>query len=219
MIYFKRNEDIIEKYRVTFDKEKIKEVRNEIINNCSFIKHHEYESDYGPRFTKEDIIKNFKHTNTGKKKEYFEETRDIDLFSYDEYIPPHLVDIIDQLLNGKAKAINKIFRYDISDKSTIDDKINAVNQEIIEIAPENIEERKEKLVELEELLKVKELNKNQKDIEIYYNELINLISFELIDTLLVNDLKRVEDFLELTLANRVIVNNTDGKTIAKIKKK
>ena len=87
MIYFKKNDELIEKYQIIFNKEKVEKLKSEIINNCSFITHEEYESDYSPRFT-DEIIRNFKCSLTGKKKDYFEETRDIYLYSYDEYKPP-----------------------------------------------------------------------------------------------------------------------------------
>ena len=72
MLYFRKNDEVIEKYQISFDKEKIEKLKKEIINNCSFIKHKEYESDYSPRFT-DEIIRNFTYTPTGKEKEYFEE--------------------------------------------------------------------------------------------------------------------------------------------------
>ena len=39
MLYFRKNDDVIEKYQVNFDKEKIEKLKQEIINNCSFITH------------------------------------------------------------------------------------------------------------------------------------------------------------------------------------
>lgn len=57
MIYFRKNDKVIEKYQVDFNKEEIEKLKKEIIDNC-FIKHKEYESDYQPRFT-DEIIKNF----------------------------------------------------------------------------------------------------------------------------------------------------------------
>ena len=58
MFYFRKDGEVIEKYQVSFDKEEIEKLKKKIINNCSFIKHEEYESDYSPRFT-DEIIRNF----------------------------------------------------------------------------------------------------------------------------------------------------------------
>lgn len=218
MIYFRKNGEVIEKYQISFDKEEIEKLKKKIINNCSFIKHEEYESDYSPRFT-DEIIRNFTSIPTGKEKEYFEETRDIYRYSYDEYKPPYLVELINQLLNGNSKVIDKILNYDISTKSTIDDRIDLANQEFNKIAPENITKKKQKLKELEDLVKAKELNKGQQSIESYYNQLIGLISFNIIDSLSVSELGRIESFLEIELANKVIGSDSKEKAVVKSLKK
>ena len=119
MLYFRKNDEVIEKYQIDFNKEEVETLKEKIINNCSFIKHEEYESDHLPRFAGK-IIKNYIHTYTGKEKNYFEETRDIYLYSYDEYKPPYLVKLINQLLNGNSEVIDEILNYDTSTKSTID---------------------------------------------------------------------------------------------------
>ena len=218
MLYFRKNDEVIEKYQVSFDKEEIEKLKKKIINNCSFIQHEEYESDYSPRFT-DEIIRNFTYTPTGKEKEYFEETRDIYRYSYDEYKPPYLVELINQLLNGNSKTIDKILNYDISTKSTIDDRIDLANQEFNKIAPEDITKKKEKIKELEDLLKAKELNTKQQSIDIYYNQLIGLIKFDLVDLLSISELGRIESFLEIDLSSRVEISNSKEKPFVKSLKK
>ena len=213
MIYFRKKEEVIEKYQVNFDKNELEKLKNEIIDNCSYILHKEYESDYSPRFT-DEIIRNFTYTPTGKK-EYFEETRDIYLYSYDEIKPPYLVKLIDQLLNGNSSAIDGILNYDISTKSTIDDRIDLINQEFNKIAPEDITKKKEKLKELEDLLKAKELNKNQQSIDVYYDQLIGLIKFDLIGSLQISELDRIESFLEVNLSSKMEISNSIDKPFVK----
>lgn len=214
MLYFRKNDEVIEKYQVSFDINKIEELKREIIDNCSYIYHREYESDYTPIFTNE-IIKNFRYIPTGKEKEYYEETRDIYLYSYDEYKPPYLVELINQLLKGNSNIIDKILNYDIHTKTSIDDRINLANQEFIKIDSDNITKRKEKLKELEELLKIKELNTGKKSIELYYNKLIELIIFTLIDSLPISDLNRVKSFFEINLSNKVEISNLKEKILKK----
>lgn len=218
MIYFMKNDELIEKYQVNFDKEIIEKLKNEIIYNCSFVKHAEYESDYFPSFT-DEIIRNFTYTPTGKKKEYFEETRDIYLYSYDEYNPPYLVELINQLLNEDSKAIDKILNYEIPAQLTIDDRINYANQEFDRIAPEDITKKKEKIKELEDLLKAKELNKEQQSIDLYYDQLIGLIKFDLIDSLSISELDKVESFLGVKVSSRVEISESKKKTFVKLPKK
>jgi len=218
MLYFRKDDDVIEKYQVNFDKEEIENLKEEIIDKCSFIEHNEYKSDYSPRFT-DKIIRNFTYTPTGEEKEYFEEIRDIYLYSYDEYKPPYLVELINKLLNGNSKVIDKILNYDISNQLTIDDKINCVNQEFNKIASEDIIKKKEKLKELEDLLKAKELNKEQQSIDVYYNQLLRLIKFEFVDSISISELSMVETFLEIKLSSKVEISNFKNKTFVKSLKK
>ena len=218
MFYFRKNGEVIEKYQVHFDKDEIVKLKEKIINNCSFIQHRVYVSDYAPIFTNE-IIGNFTCTPTGRKKEYFEETRELYQYSYDEYKPPYLVELINQFLNGDSKAIDNILNYDISTKSTLDDKINLANKEFNKIAPEDISKKKEKLKELEDLLKAKELNKKQQSIDLYYAQLIGLIKFDLIDLLPINELVKIETFLEINLSSKVEISNSNVRPFVKSLKK
>ena len=211
MFYFRKNGEVIVKYQVHFDKDEIVKLKEKIINNCSFIEYKVYVSDYEPRFTNE-IIRNFTCTPTGRKKEYFEETRDLYQYSYDEYKPPYLVELINQLLNGDSKAIDNILNYDISTKSTLDDKINLANKEFNKIAPEDISKKKEKL-------KAKELNKKQQSIDLYYAQLIGLIKFDLIDLLPINELVKIETFLEINLSSKVEISNSNVRPFVKSLKK
>ena len=206
MLYFRKNDDVIEKYQVDFDKEKIEKLKQEIINNCSFITHIEFESDYTPRLSNE-IIRNFKYTPTGKEKEYFEETRKIYHYSYDRYEPPYLVALINQLLNDNPKVIDQILNYETPSKSTIDDNIDSAYKEFKEIDPENVTKRAEKLKELEDLLKAKKLNINQQNIDLYYKELMELIKFNLIDSLTLSELNKIESFLEINLSSEISDSN------------
>ena len=216
MLYFRKNDDVIEKYQIDFDKEKIKKLKQEIINNCSLIKHIEYESDYTPILSNE-IVKNFTYTRTGKEREYFEETRDIYHYSYDKYEPPYLVALINQLLllNDNSKVIDQILNYEIASKSTIDDKIELAYKEFKKIDPENATKKAEKLKELENLLKAKKLNINQQNIELYYNQLMELIKFNLIDSLPINELNKIESFLEINLSSEVEISDSNKKPFVK----
>ena len=216
MLYFRKNDDVIEKYQVNFDKEKIKKLKQEIINNCSFITHIECESDYTPILSNE-IVRNFTYTPTGKEREYFEETRDIYHYSYDRYEPPYLVALINQLLllNDNSKVIDQILNYEIASKSTIDDKIELAYKEFKKIDPENATKKAEKLKELENLLKAKKLNINQQNIELYYNQLMELIKFNLIDSLPINELNKIESFLEINLSSEVEISDSNKKPFVK----
>lgn len=217
MVYLKRNNDMVEKYKVDFDKERIEKLKNEIVNKCSFIEHKEYESD---SYISIDVntVKNFMCNLIGKK-EYFEEVRDVYFYQYDEYNPPYLVELINRLLKDDSSAIEEILNYDISHELSIDDKIALVNKEFIKIDSKDITKRKEKLKEIERLLKVQELNKDQQNIEFYYDQLIGLINFDLIDSISISKISRVESFLEIKLNDKLIASDSLDKVYVKSLKK
>ena len=219
MFYFKQNGEKIEKYHIAFNKEEIEKLKSEIINNCSFINHVEYSSDYPPKFNNVSLIKNFRSTYT-EKKEYFEETRDVYLYSYDEYKPPYLVELIDKLLNEDITSIDKILNYYISPNLSIEDNIKLVNQELTEIDIENINAKKEKLKELENLLELKKLNKKRQNIDTYYKQLLSLIRFDLVDSLSINEIDRVKTFLSMNeLGTNIITDNSQVNEVIKLLKK
>ena len=66
--------------------------------------------------------------------------------------------------------------------------------------------------------KAKELNKNQQSIDAYYNQLIGLIKFDLVDSLSISELGRIESFLEIKLSG-VEISNSKGKPFVKSLKK
>ena len=67
--------------------------------------------------------------------------------------------------------------------------------------------------------KEKELNKGQQSIESYYNQLIELIKFNLIDSLPISELDRIESFLEIDLFNKVEISNFNPRPAVKSLKK
>lgn len=209
---------MVEKYKVAFDKEQIEKLKNEIVNNCSFIEHKEYESDSSSISIDVNTVKNFTYNLIGKK-EYFEEVKDVYFYQYDEYNPPYLVELINRLLKDDASAIEEILDYDISHELSIDDKIALVNKEFIEIDPKDITKRKEKLKEIERLLKEQELNKDQQSVSLYYDKLIGLINFDLIDSISISKLSRVESFLEIKLNDKLIASDSLDKVYVKSLKK
>ena len=91
-----------------------------------------------------------------------------------------------------ATIIDEILNYKVEAKVSFDEEINKVNQEYLNA--DNIFERQQRLKELENLLNQKELNNNQQSTDSYYQKLLSLIKFELIDTLSLEYIQIVEDF-------------------------
>lgn len=202
MYYYTKREEKIEKYEITFDEEQLKKLQKEIIKNCSEIVHIKEESDYSPRFTTKEynkgLIKNLNSKNIGTK-EYFEETRTMYLYTYDRYIPPKLVELIDKLLDDDVTVLGEIFNYNESKTNEIlkiEKKINKVSHKLDKIDNLDTKGKKKKLIELEELLEEKKkMEKESKLIIEYYNELISLIECNLIDSISIKAIQKVEEFL------------------------
>lgn len=96
-------------------------------------------------------------------------------YSYDLFIPPKLVKLIDRLLNDDASVIAEINNYDYKSEITIDDIINAKNDEL-EITDKNSYSEKIRILkDLEKLAYDKELNKNQQSTEEFYHKLLSMI--------------------------------------------
>ena len=214
MLYFKKNNDVIEKYEIDFDKEEIENLRLEIIDNCSLVEHKVYQGIDLLMSIDKSLIKNFSSTKVGEK-EYFEETKDVYLYKYDEYKPPYLVKLIDRLLENDSSVLGEIFNYDAISSVSIDDKINLASEEFAKIDPQDTRKRLEKLKELENLLRTKELNVNVQSVYLYYIRLLALIQIELIDKISISDIRKIEEFLEVKLTDKVAIDK--GRSLKKVK--
>ena len=199
MYYFNYKNDIVEKYLVSFDKEEIEKLKIEIINNCSEIEHHEYEGTHGPKRINLNI-RNYKEKFIG-----IQESRDslqwpdqnIYHYSYDEYKFPKLVAIIDELLNGKNESLDKIFNYNPEcNKQTINERIRIISNELDAIDNLDIDKKRKKLDELQKFIELKKLNIDQKSTYDYYIRLKDLINLKLIDTISIEEIKRIKIFFE-----------------------
>lgn len=173
MYYFYENEVYIFRQEINVDKVEIEQLKKQIIKNCSRITHMEYDTDYAPRLNN-SLVRYYKETFVGYK-DYFEESRRVMHYSYDLFIPPKLVKLIDRLLNDDASVIAEINNYDYKSEITIDDIINAKNDEL-EITNKNSYSEKIKILkDLEKLAYDKELNKNQQSTEEFYHKLLSMI--------------------------------------------
>ena len=200
MYYFINKKDIVEKYYVTYNKEEIEKIKIEIINNCSEIEHHEYDSSHAPNRYDFLKIRNFKEKFVG-----IQESRDtlqypdkkIYHYSYDEYKYPDLVYYIDELLKGNVSVLVKIFHY-TNNQLSIEERLEKASLELDSIDNFEIDKKRAKLDEIQKLIELKELNKNQKNVDEYVEKLKNLITLELVDTISKKEIDRVNSFFENT---------------------
>lgn len=201
MYYFVENKDIVEKYLVSFDKEEIEKLKIKIINNCSEIVHHEYDGTHGPNQFDYLKIRNYKERFIR-----IQESRDtlqypdqkIYHYSYDEYKFPVLVSYINELLiKENVLILDKIFNENDEIKTeTYDDKIKKASDELDTIDNLDIDKKRVKLDELQELLQLKKLNEKQESIDLYVDELKRLITLDLVDTISKIEIDRVNNFFE-----------------------
>jgi len=207
MNYFVRKEDTIEKYLVEFDREELEKLKLEIIENCSLVKHHEYDGIDGPDSFDYLRIRNYREVKIGSIEinREFGEMADIYHFSYDEYEFPQLVTIIDNLLAFDLEAIEKIMNPDYSsfEKEPLREMIQSLSAEIDKISNWDPKQKIEKLKMLEQLFDRIELNTNRdiKPVEPYYRKVKNLLKVELVDSINIEDLLKVQNFFEIELNN------------------
>lgn len=108
MLYFVKENDKIVKYYIEYDVSKILEIRKDIIENCSFIKHFNYvttDKKINDEHIRNLVIKPFDF----KKKNEKGEILDTYHVEYDMYTYSFWVNIIDDFLNGKLEVLNDIF--------------------------------------------------------------------------------------------------------------
>lgn len=209
MNYFKYGDTNIYKYRVIFDKEEIEKLKLEIINKCSRIVHNEY---IGHRFFSK--VDNLKIRNLIRKKVGVQEfidgpDEDIYRFSYDEYIYPSLVGLIDKLLAGDATVIDTIFDPGkISEHISFKSSIERVSAELDQIDNLDIDKKRKKLDELQKLVDCEKLNRNQKPVSEYYQKLQSLITLEFVESISTEEVSKVNSFFS---SSKVKTKSLGGK--------
>lgn len=198
MYYFIKKEDVVEKYEVSVDKIKLANLRSEVINDCSEITHQEYDEfeKYFPR--KSDIfVRNLKQTRLKliDFNDLYTPSEYLYHFSYDEYKPPHLVTLIDKLLNDDDSVLDEIYHPTIDTKIIpFAERVKLANKQLAEIDDSDLESMKVLAKEVEELADQAILNKNQKPVMEYYKLLQNLINLNLVDTISNDELNRTDNF-------------------------
>ena len=210
MLYFKKAEDGVHKYEVTFDKNEVSLLLEEVKSKCSTIKHFEYddvnlpslsERIYSQNQSGESEIRFFSQKLVGYREynDFYSQQEDVYHYSYYEYTYSPLVSIINGLLNDSPMAIDKIFNPENIHRFNFDHEIDNINNEINKIPNNKIKEKMDKLNELNDLLKFANLNSKQKDEDEYYIRLQGLIKFELVSILPYEIKEKYESFYSRTL--------------------
>ena len=192
MYYYKRiygnnNEDLIGKYEVNFDLEKVNELKKKIIENCSIKKHvNTVLSDKSIAYIKfnRNNIKNFVQGEKTGESDWFEDNYETYyMCSYDELTLPPIISLIDGLIDGDEKVINMIINPININFMSLDEEIKLKKEEIKSTDDEDVEKKIKKLNELKDLLEESRLNKDIVDYKEYYPKLQELISFNEVDVI------------------------------------
>ena len=210
MLYFKKEEDGVHKYEVSFDKNEVSLLLEEVKSKCSTIKYFEYddvnlpslsERIYSQNQSGESEIRFFSQKLVGYREynDFYSLVEDVYHYSYYEYTYSPLVSIINGLLNDSPMAIDKIFNPENIHRFNFDHEIDNINNEINKIPNNKIKEKMDKLNELNDLLKFANLNSKQKDEDEYYIRLQGLIKFELVSILPYEIKEKYESFYSRTL--------------------
>jgi len=200
MVIFVRNKDKILKYEVIVDKELLSKLKYEIIEKCSLITHKDYQDTYLPKmYGIDDYLKyrNYSEVKIGVREynDFYSMPEDLYRIKYDEYHFPYLVELLDKLLKDDIDVLKEI--YNVNKKKEImfiDEKINRQKDLIECIDDSEFDKKISELEKLKELIEQKELNKNQVNVLKYYNKVKKLISFNLIDSISYEEVKRVSNF-------------------------
>lgn len=220
MIYFTKQEDKIEKYNIEFNEEELIKLQKEIINNCSEITHYEYEGTEEPKATPYLKRTNLIQTKIGTVENndslyYPDET--LYHYSYDEQEYPYLIKLIDKLLARKSDAIYEIFNPNPNkEKEPVIKRVSNLKKEIDNLKTSELIKSYSKLDKLQKLLQKLEINKNQKSVLEYYPKVQALLTFELIDSIDLSSISRIEEFFEIPFYPK---DSTINKNLQRVLKK
>ena len=201
--YFKKKGNTIEKYQVDYNEDELCKLADEIIDNCSYIKHKVV--TWGPGWFGLDgpnkrYIRNYTHKVIDEYVDRDCETHYVLEYKYDEYTPPVLVGLIYGVRHKDFASVEKIFKYDLSNDLTVSESIDKTITEISKSLSDVSDNKKNKMLKkLEELLEDKKLNQNQKQLAPYYKRLLTIIKITLVDSRSIDDVNSILSFLELDI--------------------
>ena len=196
MIYYIVGERFITKYDVSFDEEVLLDIRQSLIDNCSFV-------------TRETTMSNLDEEKFLKfSSDEYSEIYDLNKIEQDDdssinkytYIIkkyPKLVKIIDGILNKDCNSLYELFNtYEVECPLNYQEMINEIVSDIKHNNYEDINEANSKIDYARKCIELKELNKNIQSTYYYYHLLKNSISFLAIDNINLVSVYHYNSFFE-----------------------
>lgn len=201
MYYIERQNDELVKYEVVIDQKELEKIKYKVIRNCGKINHRVHISDYGlPRELSRDHIANYSYEKIGVQ-EYFEETRDVYQYEYDEYSDTTLVTLIDRLLDGDMSAIAEIKNPKNEERKPDNgDELQKKLEKVLsldtkEISTYQLEKIKNEIVEYQTNEK---LNRDRKSDLEYYEPVLSCIDMKEVNRMRIDSLIKVDELMNQT---------------------
>lgn len=221
----------IEKNEVEFKRERLEELKREIILNCSEKKHYKYKTTTIYRECYDERTINYTSKKIGiKEGRGYEPDLEEYLVEYDELVYPVEVILIERILEGDNEALEELLDmlYNPKKRPTVKeeytDTLNQTKEEIVLISKQisageiNLEKGliqlnqfKEKIEEIKSYI---EKNKDQKSVNVYYQSIKESFTFHPIAMLPIKEFNKALEFFDYD-SNR---DNYDKK-ITRIKRK
>ena len=221
----------IEKNEVEFKRERLEELKREIILNCSEKKHCKYKTTTIYRECYDERTINYTSKKIGiKEGRGYEPDLEEYLVEYDELVYPNEVILIERILEGDNEALEELLDilYNPKKRPTVKEEytetLNQTKENIVLISKQistgeiNLEKGLFQLKQLKE--KVEEIkshiekNKDQKPVNIYYQSIRESFTFHPIAMLSIKEFNKALAFFDYD-SNR---DNYDKK-ITRIKRK
>ena len=203
MIIFVKEKNEIVKYNVLFDKEKLERLEYDIIEYCSIIEHYDYKDTNFPKMY--GLLDHLKYRNYSsvavgvmEYNDFYSMPETLYRIKFDKYHFPYLVQLLGELISGNVMALEDIFTIN-EDKELkpLDKRIEEINEKINNTDNIKANEKIELLNKLSELIKQKELNKNQISVNKYYLKARKLITFKKVDSISYSELERILNFYNI----------------------
>lgn len=234
MVYYQfiglKEEGYIQKYYITFNRDRLEKIKNEMIFNCSEIRHHKYKTTTKPNYYDTTKIINYSDTKIGiKYGKGYDPDLDEYLVEYDELVHPLIVNLIEGVLNNDNESLDKLLdivyipRKHKENKKNYYIELRKVEEEKKEVSTaiekgmmsldlglSKLNLIKEKI---EEINKHIELNRSQRNPSYYYQVIRECFDFGLGEMISIKELEKILGFFGYEDNEELV-----GKRITKIRR-
>jgi len=209
------HEKAIIRRKVDFDEDTIRNIREDVIEDCSNIVHRQVRARRGEIQADGKRIRDVEEFTVDYTNSY-EANVDMCNVTYIEYVFPELVSWIDKLLEGDPTSINHLIGNEAKEETvSYDAKIIEANAKVDSIDNFDYTAKVEALTELKRIIEDSELNKGGKSTKPYLDRLKVAITVTTCATLPLETLDRVQTFFGMSLEefglDKIILKDSSKK--------